>query len=370
MLRSHAILLLSALVGAAQNPPARARWEMSFFHDSDESSFSINDLQFGSPLHGIAVGVLLENDKARSSAALTSDGGKTWAFAKLPDGARSAFYLEPAALWLVAGDAVHKSTDGGRKWNRLAKLKGALRVHFLNANRGFAVGVPKKVWETNDGGRKWEEVAAAAEPKSDESRSAYTWIDFVTPNYGLIVGYHQPARRDRGFPDWMDPEAARARRQWPSLSLLLQSADGGLTWKAGAASIMGRITRSRTLPSGKGLSLVEFEDSFEWPSEVYRNDINKRSTERTFREKDRAITDVALMPDGTGFLAGHEPPGALSRLPIPGKVKILTSPDLVVWKEMEVDYRAVARRVWLAAGPGIGPWAATDTGMILRLTSE
>ena len=51
---------------------------------------------------------------------------------------------------------------------------------------------------------------------------------------------------------------------------------------------------------------------------------------------------------------------------IPGKVHILRSDGLENWDEMLVDYRAVARRVWLAS-PGNGIWAATDTGIILKL---
>jgi hypothetical protein len=46
------------------------------------------------------------------------------------------------------------------------------------------------------------------------------------------------------------------------------------------------------------------------------------------------------------------------------------SADRKVWTELEVDYRAVAQRVWLSARPGAGIWAATDTGMILQLVTE
>ena len=68
------------------------------------------------------------------------------------------------------------------------------------------------------------------------------------------------------------------------------------------------------------------------------------------------------------YLAGTEHFGKLQDLPIPRKVKIIRSDDASHWTEMEVDYRATARRVILAtAGPN-DLWAATDTGMILKLT--
>jgi hypothetical protein len=60
----------------------------------------------------------------------------------------------------------------------------------------------------------------------------------------------------------------------------------------------------------------------------------------------------------------------MPRTPVPGKLKILQSDDLTTWREMAVDFRAVARRAVLA-GPDAGHlWVATDTGMVLRLEQE
>jgi hypothetical protein len=76
-----------------------------------------------------------------------------------------------------------------------------------------------------------------------------------------------------------------------------------------------------------------------------------------------------MFQDGSAILAAVEPPGRLRSAPIPGKVKLLTSTDLKTWTEMAVDYRAVARRLVLAGPDREHLWAATDTGMILRLTN-
>ena len=62
-----------------------------------------------------------------------------------------------------------------------------------------------------------------------------------------------------------------------------------------------------------------------------------------------------------------EPPGNSTLVPIPGKLKILKSDDLKVWREMEVDYRAVAQRAIIAAPDAQHMWVATDTGAILML---
>jgi hypothetical protein len=44
------------------------------------------------------------------------------------------------------------------------------------------------------------------------------------------------------------------------------------------------------------------------------------------------------------------------------------SADLKVWREMDIDYRAVAQRAMLAAIDAKHIWVATDTGMILSLS--
>jgi hypothetical protein len=119
------------------------------------------------------------------------------------------------------------------------------------------------------------------------------------------------------------------------------------------------------------MGLIEFSDAFDWPSEVFLLDWKSGKQKRVYREKDRKVTDLAIAGSaGPVYLGAVEHFGKLQQLPIPRKVKILRSDDGNHFSEMTVDYRAVARRVFLAtAGSGSGDaWAATDTGMILKLT--
>jgi hypothetical protein len=112
-------------------------------------------------------------------------------------------------------------------------------------------------------------------------------------------------------------------------------------------------------------------DSFEWPAEVYRLDLRSGKSESVFKKKDRLVTDAAIFADGAdgrAFLAAAEPPGRLRSAPIPGKVRMLSSANLKDWVEMPVDYRAVAQSLVLAGPDAEHLWAATDTGMILRLS--
>ena len=71
------------------------------------------------------------------------------------------------------------------------------------------------------------------------------------------------------LPAWMDPERASKRKQVPTLTLLLQTSDGGATWESSHGSSV-RIGEQRRFTGPEGLIVMGFNESFQWPSEVYR----------------------------------------------------------------------------------------------------
>jgi photosystem II stability/assembly factor-like uncharacterized protein len=247
-----------------------------------------------------------------------------------------------------------------------------LRVYFVDPNRGWAVGLRKSVYATEDGGRKWMKVPAASEPKTKPEHTTYGWIAFATPEVGMITGWHRPPRRsDAGLPDWIDPEQAQFRREWPGTTIFLDTRDGGKTWKTSTTSMFGHVTRMLLSANGSGLGLVELTGAMEeWPSEVYQVDWHTGKSQRVFRDKAVVLTDLVVFPSGTAYIAGIEPAGRLRRSPIPGKLRILKSVDLKNWTRMEVDYRATGSRVTLAPSDENHIWAATDTGMFLALAAK
>jgi len=379
-----AAALLPAAFGQSQSGPAK--WTLQYFYDQDGKDLRITDLAFPSATRGIAVGAIVDREgrKPQFTALTTSDGGDHWSLAPLKEFPRSLFFLDESTGWLVTSEALWFTNEGGRNWTRLSdqikpdkKLANAphtgliLRVWFLDAHHGYAVGLQKSVIETSDGGRTWKPVAEAAKPSANPAFSAYSHIAFTDAKRGVIFGVYTPprpgAKSDEDLPDWMFPERALALRQQPRLAIELDTRDGGVTWGSGTAPLLGSVV-SLELAGGNGLAVFGYADSFEWPAEVYRLDLTTGKSESVFKQKERRVTDATIFADGRAFLAAVEPPGRLRSAPIPGKVRMLTSTDLKNWVEMPVDYHAVAQSVVLA-GPDAGHlWAATDTGMILRLS--
>ena len=143
----------------------------------------------------------------------------------------------------------------------------------------------------------------------------------------------------------------------------------GKKWSKSEASIFGQITRLSLTAAGElRWGLLNSRTQFDYPSEVYRINLHKGNSESSFKQKDRAITDVrAFAGSNRGIIAGYETAGTIYRSPIPGKLRVLTSDDLANWQEMTVDYRAVAHRAMIAGPDEKHLWIATDTGMILKL---
>ena len=357
--------------GAVARSQSAPRWRMTFFHDQDESSLTINDLQFPSRTRGIAAGFVVTKKSARPTVLVTNDGGARWTLVPVREAGLSLFFLDDSRGWMVTEKGIWKTEESGRSWRKISRQADLLRVHFANPTRGWAVGRRRAFLETSDGGLTWTRVAIASPIKTTEEFTTLSWINFATPTMGTVTGWSRPPRQnDSRFPDWMMPQQARLRGEFPTLSVLVETRDGGKTWQPQVTSMFGEITRVRMQTTGLGLALIEFVDWFRFPSEVYRLDLRTGGSERCFRFKDRSVTDIALPLGGPALLASVDVLGELRHSPIPSKVRVYRSYDLLHWSEMNVDYRAVATRATLAAADPEHVWLATDTGMILQLATH
>ncbi len=371
-----------AQAASAKSP----RWKLQYFYDEIDTELQIIGFAFPSASRGVAVGAIVDrqgNRKSKPTALITDDGGAHWKLVPLRDTPRSLFFLDEAHGWMIGRDGFWFTSDTGATWTRITnqlrpgKKLGEegliLRVAFLDPLHGFAVGLQKSVFETKDGGKSWTPVAEAAKPSSNPAYSSYTHVAFASDTRGMIVGGYSPPRKDaENEPDWVDPEKALQRRQVPTLTLEMETRDGGMSWNSATAPLLGSLI-SLSLKGASGLGIFAYADSFIVPSEVFRFDLLTGKSDSVFKQKERRVTDAMVYSEDQGFLAAVEPPGQMASAPVPGKVRILHSANLhsanlVDWEEMKVDYRAVAGFVTLAGPDREHVWAATDTGMILQLS--
>lgn len=367
----RALLALLLIVPAAQAD----KWNVAHLHDEDDSTLFLRGIEFPSDQRGIAIGIVNEKGRQRSVALVTANGGKTWDQVKLKDEPLSLACFAEEACWISSPRSVYRSEEGGREWKKVSDTKGILKMHFVSATQGWAAGARKSAWETKDGGKTWVPLAALKDVKATPENAAYMTIAMNGP-FGLIGGTSRPPRKDDSmYPDWMVPEEAASRREWPGMMMLLETRDGGKSWTPSANSLFGTLTALRIRPDNRGATaLLEYIHTFEVPSEVLFVDFKTGKSTSIYRNKNTAITDILLAPGGSVLVAGTDAT-ALRTLPIPQKIRFLETTinegaSSIIWTQHDVDYRVTGRRVHLARKPNGQFWAVTDSGFILRLDRD
>ena len=350
-----------SIVGAAVFAASLAwgqEWKVAYAHAVNRETLVFTDLAFPTAERGIAVGVIrdAQGRDRQAIALLTSDGGAIWNQVTLEEVPLSVFFLDEARGWMVTAQGVWRTQDSGASWTRMSRhtQNSIERIWFLDSLHGFAVGREKTVLETLDGGSRWTPVPEAAEPTGNPAYTGYTQIAFADAQRGLIIGSSTP------------PAAETGPRQVPTMTVQLQTLNGGVVWAGSAAPLFGQAS-GLALTRTDGLIVFAYANTFEVPSEVYRLDLRTGSTTSVFKQKDRLVTGVALF-NGRAFLAVAEPKALAN--PARGKVRILSTTDFLKWTEMKMDKRAAGARVLLAGPDPEHLWAATDTGMLLKVEKK
>jgi photosystem II stability/assembly factor-like uncharacterized protein len=345
------------LVSAAAAP----RWNIQYLYDHADSNFAIEDLACPTPQHCVAGG-LIDDKKGREQGVVvvSSDAGQHWSQFELKERPLSLFFLDDSRGWMVTDRGLWSSAEGGRAWVKIQSRKGILQTWFLDANHGYITGLKGLVEETTDGGKTWAKLEAG-EKLADAGLLNFDILTF-RGQHGIIV-----AAPSASAPVLSNATSDHDTATTPKGKItVLETVDGGKKWTSGTIPIDGELAQLRLSDKGFVIVLVLYRNpKSPVGSAVFQ--LDHQAGHVVFAERDRVATDIALLNDGGAVLATVEPPGNSTLAPIPGKLKMFESSDLRVWKEMDVDYRAVAQRAILAAPDSHNIWVATDTGAILKL---
>ncbi len=231
----------------------------------------LTDVFFVDPDHGWAVG-------DRGVILATDDGGRHWRVQPSPVPCRleSVWFSDERHGWIVGGwthpythltsGVILRTTDGGGRWEKLtrAHLPALKRVQFLDRRHGWAVGAasalfPAGVYWTDDAGLSWSSVAPL-------EHDGWTCADFSGPDAGVVVGRGPQVAeiRQRRLLATEAPSSGRRSGRSVRLSatgggpvagahrplgwlvgdggLVLQTEDGGRTWRAPPTRLPGGMT--------------------------------------------------------------------------------------------------------------------------------
>jgi len=121
----------------------------------------------------------------------TTDGGDTWEprifDADLPPiaaGIDDFIFIDSSTGWIVAAEAIYKTTDGGFVWDKQFPLTANFlnSISFVDSANGWVVGMAGTVLRTVNGGDEWENL-------TDTLLNTNLFdAHFVTDSIGWVVG--------------------------------------------------------------------------------------------------------------------------------------------------------------------------------------
>jgi photosynthesis system II assembly factor YCF48-like protein len=341
---------------------AAPRWNIQFLYDHADSNFAIEDLQCPTPQHCVAGG-LIDDKKGHEQGAVvvTRDAGLHWSQYEVKEHPISLFFLNDSLGWMVTDRGLWSSVEGGRSWVKLQSRKGILQTWFLDPDHGYITGLKGMLEETTNGGKTWAKLEAG-EKLADAPSLNFDIMTFHG-NHGIIVGAPDTSLALSNATSDLETGAPPKGKV-----TVLETVDGGKKWVSGLIPMDGDLAQLRVSNKGSVVSVILYSNPrYPVGSAVIETQLGKREGHIIFAERDRAATDIAVLDNGGAILVTIEPPGNSTHSPIPGKLKIFESDDLKIWREMDVDYRAVAQRAVIAAPDARNIWVATDTGAILKL---
>jgi photosystem II stability/assembly factor-like uncharacterized protein len=188
----------------------------------------------------------------------TRDEGRTWTRQSIAteESINDVFFLDKEDGYLLAGNRIYASDDGGETWRESARFPAAnfggaepelYSVRFTSKKRGWIVGsvsrretvVDSLVLQTTDGGASWQR-------RTVPTKSELINLDFSGDKRGWIVGASGVVlnTRDGGETWGLQKSGTTAtlynvdfrgdKRGWAvgERGTIIKTADGGETWRA------------------------------------------------------------------------------------------------------------------------------------------
>ncbi len=364
---------LGAIPPLDSGPYKGMRWQIRYQFDELGKRCQLQDFSMPTPQFGLAT-VQIEDEESggvKARLLLTRDGGKTWIQEKCDKDPLGVFVLDALNAWFIASGKVLYTRTGGQKWEKFSlPNRGIAQLWFSTPQNGIAFGLGKVFYRTGDGGRTWSAVPESESLNLQSPQTFLRSMAMLPSGAGMLIGDSTAVVPEApALPDWMTPDRALGRKSLPGTAVLFQTHDGGKTWSGQLSSAFGVLRRVRLGPS-RGAVAFQYRESFMWPSELFLLDLRSGKNSSILRRKDLVIHDMLLFSDGSLLAAGTQPTGRLRNSPIPGKLRILWSPDAAAWFEMKVDYRAIGNSATFASCSDGSILLATDEGVVVQLASQ
>lgn len=250
--RAAAAIVAVAVLGGALHPAGGPHRERAHAQEppvivervAGPTSYSLREVEFVDPLHGFATG---GNGGQNQFVVVlrTRDGGATWHDITPPNTKvfNAQSFVDARRGWIVGVNGqVYRTVDGGDSWQGLDPGAGAgkrlLRVEFHDARLGWiAVAGERWILKTTDGGDSWRQVTV-------DLKDGFTDLQFLDANVGFATGHDGIlAKTTDGGERWANIGFGNQAKMvavwfadllhgWVAASEIRATSDGGASWRS------------------------------------------------------------------------------------------------------------------------------------------
>ena len=184
--------------------------------------------------------------------------GKTLSFAGIPSG------------------QVHKTTDGGKSWEKICGGTEDVSVYFYNENIGFVGDNDPNILRTVDGGESWESIQVFG------SQQHYIHVNlfyFLTENEGLLFAENHENGNHCG--------------------IIKKTFDGGQTWEEVYQEQGHYIDDVHFFNESRGIAV----GSCYWSIPVYLETLDGGNTWEVSNVIDDVLYDICFLNNDTGYIS-------------------------------------------------------------------
>lgn len=276
----------------------------------------------------------------------TENGGSSWF--PLPSPAPSYPGLINLAFpsvtvgYLVGGDGVYKTADGGRNWKKCYDgfYNNLNSAYFLDENNGFICGSSQTLIHTTDGGKTWETIAIPA-LGFNTNLSAITFVNsktgYMTSNAGDVLqskdGGKTWARISTVATDGVTSRILFSNESTGyiaagfNLEGLYKTTDGGQTWKPEGTNGFGALLGLAVNKTGDKVCAVGHGVGLGYTSEQGSLILLKNGS-ANWEERSRNGNDDYfggnMFASGTGYVLGTR--------------SFKTTDGGITWRDMHITY--------------------------------
>lgn len=236
-----------------------------------KSIFFINEQQ------GWAVGGEDGSAEKKGVIISTSDGGKTWVSheGEYHSTLNKVFFLNENEGWIVGNQGVVlNTTNAGKTWRRVRTVglsRSIASIHFINSEIGWLLA-GDEIFRTADGGKTWESIRLDISPtqkKAGRPIQGMNTLGIIQPEWNqgeiyfinemkgwAVTGFSDIFSTDDGGKTWINllPAGGESyklrrlsfrndKRGCVSGSTIICTADGGKTWQERLGVRHGTKTR-------------------------------------------------------------------------------------------------------------------------------